>query len=52
MNNEHKTPKGPHGQNKVVEKAKDFKGSIKRLIKELKSFRLLIVISLLLAASG
>ena len=52
MNNEHKTPKGPHGPNKVVEKAKDFKCSIKRLIKELKSFRLLIVISLLLAASG
>jgi len=32
------------------EKAKDFKGSLKRLIKELKNFKLLIIISLILAA--
>ena len=32
------------------EKAKDFKGAIKRLFKELKSFKVLITIALVLAA--
>ena len=40
---------GPRG---VGEKAKDFKGSMLRLLKELKSFRFLIVFSLALAALG
>ena len=34
------------------EKAKDFKGAIKRLFKELKSFKLLVTIALVLAALG
>ena len=34
------------------EKAKDFKGAMKRLFKELKSFRVLIAISLVLAILG
>ena len=51
MNNENKTPRH-HGPNKVVEHAKDFKGSLKRLIKELKKYRILILISLVLAALG
>ena len=34
------------------EKAKDFKGAIKRLFKELKGFKKLIVVSLILAALG
>ena len=38
--------------NKSAEKAKDFKGAIKRLFKELSSFKKLIIISLLLAALG
>ncbi|MEE3342524.1 MAG: ABC transporter ATP-binding protein [Bacilli bacterium] len=42
---------GPPGRG-IPEKAKDFKGSIKRLFKELKSFRLFIYISLILAALG
>ena len=56
MNNEEeKTPRkremGPPGRG-VPEKAKDFKGSIKRLFKELHNFRILIYISLILAALG
>lgn len=35
-----------------AEKAKDFKGAIKRLIQELQGFKLLIVIALVLAAAG
>ena len=42
-----------HGPHKGVgDKAKDFKGSIKRLFKELKSFRVVIYIALVLAALG
>jgi len=52
MNNENKTPKKHHGPNRPVEKAKDFKGSIKRLVSELKSFKVLIVVSLILAILG
>ena len=33
-----------------IEKAKDFKGAITRLIKELKNFKVLVILSLLLAA--
>ena len=35
-----------------IEKAKDFKGSILRLIKELKQFRFLIILSIILATLG
>ena len=35
--------------NKKMENAKDFKGSLKRLILELKPFKVLIFISLILA---
>lgn len=42
---------GP-GPNMVGEKAKDFKGSIKRLVQELKRFHILIAIALILAIAG
>ena len=42
---------GPPGRG-VSEKAKDFKGSMKRLFTELSNFRILIYISLVLAALG
>lgn len=48
MNNEKKHSR-TSGPGAPVEKAKDFKGSISRLFKELKSFRVLIFISLILA---
>ena len=35
-----------------IEKARDFKGAITRLLKELKKFRVLIIIALVLAISG
>ena len=38
--------------NREVTKAKDFKGAIKRLLKELSGFKKLIIISLVLAALG
>ena len=38
--------------NKKMENAKDFKSSLKRLVKELKSFKVLIFISLILAILG
>ena len=38
--------------NRDVSKAKDFKGAIKRLIKELSGFKKLVIISLVLAALG
>ncbi len=50
--NEERTSRRPHrgpGPG-PVEKAKDFKGSIKRLFSELKQFRILIFVSLFLAA--
>ena len=37
---------------KSIEKAKDFKGSILRLIKELKPFKFLIILSIILATIG
>ena len=43
---------GPGMGHGPVEKAKDFKGAIKRLFSELKKFRLLIIIALILAALG
>ena len=53
-NKEYKPPKrdpmGPGGN--IGEKAKDFKGSIKRLVKELKGYKALIIISLILAMAG
>lgn len=49
-----KTPRRPgHGPGMApAEKAKDFKSAITRLVKELKSFRVLIILSLFLAVSG
>ena len=44
----HNTKNVPQG----LDQAKDFKGSIVRLMGELKSFKVLIVISLVLAALG
>ena len=44
---------GPgHGPNRQGEKAKNFKSAIARIIKELKSFKVLVVISLILASLG
>ena len=43
--------RGP-GMGGAGEKAKDFKGAIKRLFKELKPFRVLIITALILAALG
>ena len=48
--NRKSTPK--HGPMQVGEKAKNFKSAITRLIKELKPFKVLITISLILAALG
>ena len=47
-------PKGPMAKpgNKQSNKAKDFKSAIKRLFSELKNYRLLIIISITLAALG
>ncbi len=42
----------PFGKNMSVDKSKDFKKSMKYLFKSLKSFRLLVVISLLMAIAG
>lgn len=42
----------PFGKNMPVDKSKDFKKSMKYLFKSLKSFRLLVVISLLMAIAG
>ena len=56
-NNEKFTPRrrgpmGPGMGGDPAEKAKDFKGAIKRLFKELKDFRILIYIALTLAILG
>lgn len=51
--NKVRTPKGPHhGPGASFEKAKDFKGSIIRLFKELKGYKVLIIVSLILACAG
>ena len=56
MNNEEKHEKdssrhhGPPGMGRVAEKPKDLKKAIKRLVQGLKSFKLLILTSLILAA--
>ena len=47
MNNKQRTPR--RGPGVPVEKAKNFKEAIKRLLKELKSFKVFIIISLILA---
>lgn len=55
MHNDNKrTPrKGPMGSGpRVPEKAKDFKSAIARLLKELKGFQVLVVLSLVLAGLG
>lgn len=56
MNNEEKNTKeerqhhGPPGMRRAVEKPKDLKKAIKRLVQGLKNFKLLILTSLILAA--
>lgn len=58
MNNEEKNTKeerqhhGPPGMGRAAEKPKDLKKAIKRLVQGLKSFKLLILTSLILAALG
>ena len=57
MENRNKSPRrGPGGHGPMgggnFEKAKDFKGAVKRLLKEVRGFRALIVFSLILAALG
>ena len=53
MNNEKRTTPRRHGPVRgVPEKAKNFKEAIKRLIKELNTFKSLVLISLILAALG
>ena len=44
-------PGGPGGA-MTGEKAKDFKQAVKRLLKELKGYKVLIIISLILAIAG
>ena len=44
--------RGPGMRGGTGEKAKDFKGAIKRLLKELKPFKVLVIIALILAALG
>ena len=43
---------GPGRRPQKIEKAKDFKGAMKRLFSELKNYRILIAIALILAISG
>ena len=50
--NETKTPKRRQMNHVTSEKAKDFKGAIKRLFHELKDFRILIIIEFILAILG
>lgn len=45
-------PKGHGPGASIGEKAKNFKGAIARLIKELKNFKVLVIISLILASLG
>ena len=53
MNRKENTPKKMnHGPNLQVEKAKDFKGSIKRLFNELDGFKSLILVAFILACAG
>ena len=53
MNNKTAPKRGPMGRGPApAEKAKDFKGALKRLFSELKSFRFFIYLSLILAALG
>lgn len=50
--NETKTPKRGLMNGPATEKAKDFKGAMKRLFHELKHFRILIIIAFILAILG
>ena len=50
MNNKQRTPR--RGPGVPVEKAKNFKEAIKRLLKELKGYKVFIIISLILACFG
>ena len=55
MNNENKNKRPPrhHGPGpRIVEKPKDFKSSMLRLVKELGNFKVFIIISLVLASLG
>ena len=54
-NNELRPPRrGPMGRGPGVpgEKAKDFKGAVRRLISELKTYKMFIIIALILAVAG
>ena len=54
-NNESRPPRrGPMGRGTGVpgEKAKDFKGAVRRLISELKTYKMFIIIALILAVAG
>ena len=54
-NNESRPPRrGPMGRGPGVpgEKAKDFKGAVRRLISELKTYKMFIIIALILAVAG
>ena len=53
MNRNNRAPRRGHGGPQMVgEKAKDFKSAVKRLIRELNSFKVLIIVALFLAAAG
>ena len=53
MNRKENTPKKMnHGPNMQVEKAKDFKGAVKRLFNELDGFKSLILVAFILACAG
>lgn len=45
-------PMGRPGRGQTIEKAKDFKSAIKRLFKELNSFKVIIIIALILSSLG
>ena len=52
MNNKENNNPPKRGRGPVFEKPKNFKEAIKRLFKELKVFKTLIIVSLLLASLG
>ena len=45
-------PRGPGAMSDPGEKAKDFKGAIKRLFKELEGYKILVIGALILAMAG
>ena len=52
-NNAKSTPKhGPGANMNAPERAKDFKGAIKRLVKELDRYKVLVIVAFVLAILG